>query len=153
MNAVAGSIFYYSLKYSNIKISGVFLIMIAVLFMLFHTHASNLNSFVRDILFYFALGAGIYIYIKFVPNQFIWILRILSLTAILAVSETILFYGIQSIIWLAVRGINLELEWYRYEFYIGTISGFGLGVGIEITNLITTKFSAVKKENLSTESH
>ena len=75
------------------------------------------------------------------------------MTAILAVSETILFYGIQSIIWLAVRGINLELEWYRYEFYIGTISGFGLGVGIEITNLITTKFSAVKKENLSTESH
>ena len=62
MNAVAGSIFYYSLKYSNIKISGVFLIMIAVLFMLFHTHASNLNSFVRDILFYFALGAGIYLF-------------------------------------------------------------------------------------------
>jgi hypothetical protein len=151
MNAVGGAFFFYALKYFDFKVGSLILIAVLILFSLFYTHIESLNSAVRDFLFFFALGVTLFVYWKFISDKFNFVLRPTLLTLMLAVADAILFMGIQYLFWRFVRGNIIESSWFKYEFYYGAISGFGLGIGIEIVNIIEEKFSGEKKESLSTE--
>jgi hypothetical protein len=141
MNAVGGAFFFYALKHFDINVGIPILISILILFALFYTQVESLNSIIRDTLFFLALGVTLFVYWKFISDKYNFILRPILLTAMLAVADVILFMGIQYLFWRFVRGVALENIWFLQELYYGAISGFGLGVGIEIVNWIKEKFS------------
>jgi hypothetical protein len=145
MNAVGGAFFYYALKHFDINVGIPILIAVLILFALFYTRVESLNSIIRDTLFFFALGVTLFVYWQFISDKFSFILRPILLTAMLAVADVILFMGIQYLFWRFVRGVTLENIWFSLELYYGAISGFGLGVGIEIVSWIEEKFSGESK--------
>lgn len=146
LNAAGGAFFFYALKHFGFKVGFFILLAVMILFGLFYTHVRTVSNVVRDVLFFFALGTTIFVYWKFVFNKFNFILRLIILAVMLAIADAILFMGIQSLFWLAVVGISTEGNWFTNEFIFGAISGIGLGIGFEITNLMEARFSGKRVE-------
>jgi hypothetical protein len=140
MNAVGGAFFFYALKHFDLNVGVPILIAVLILFALFYTRVESLNSIIRDTLFFLALGVTLFVYRRYISDKFNFILRTVLLTVMLAVADVILFMGIQYLFWRFVRGVTLENIWFLQELYYGAISGFGLGVGIEIVNFVEERF-------------
>ena len=146
MNATGGALFFYILKYFNLKIAVPVLAVVMFSFWLFYSYDGTLYCLVKMTLFFFALGMALYIYHKFVFNQFYWILRPFVLAIIFGLADVFLFLGLQTIVRVVIKSSAFDSIIYIYEFIYGVISGFGLGVGIEISDYLTTKLSGEKKE-------
>lgn len=154
LNAIGGVLFFNTLKYFNLKIALPVLLLILILICLLYTNAVTFNSVLRDTLFFFNVGLTMYVYYRFIMNNYNWIVRTLLLTIMFGISETIFLSGIQYFYWVYIRGVVIENLGLHYEYVLGSISGFGLGIGIEISNFIILKFantSIIKCANCNLE--
>jgi hypothetical protein len=145
MNAVSCSIFYYFLKYTNLNTASIALFISFVFLALFFSVVRTVNNGIRDITFHIALVTSIYIYYRFISGKLNFIYRPIVLAFIFAFAEDILFMKLQLSILFLFRGISLPFNM-PIEFEFGLISGFGLGVSIEIVNFITSKLPETKEE-------
>ena len=145
MNALGGSLFFYTLHHYGYKVSLPILLIVLIIISVFHTHVASLKSGLRDALFFFALGVSLFLYFKFVYDKTFFYLRPIILALILGLADTLLFMGIQTIAW-SIAGLHIDSVWMLKEFYFGFISGLGLGIGFEVVKLATKQRENQEKQ-------